>query len=249
MTGAARPKGGKLPEKVAQALAAEIAQGLYAPGKPLPSEADLTTRFGVSRTVIREALARLKYDGLVESRPRVGAIVIHPGQRRAFRLDGLSAKNRDDLRNLYELRALVESGAASLAAARHEPRDLDRMQRCLGEIDLALNLGKLGAQPDLAFHRALAVASRNPVLEEFMRFLNSKISTMIRMARRRSNQDPDLAQQVQDEHRAILAAVARGDSEEARRAALSHLQKGASRQGLPMIIPGGPRDLGRNLEP
>ncbi len=239
----------KLPEKVARVLADEIGQGRFVTGKPLPPESDLAERFGVSRTVIREALARLKYDGLVESRPRVGAIVVPAGQRRAFRLDSLDAKSGDDLRNLYELRALVESGVAALAAVRHTTKDVERMEKYLADIDQALEQGRLGASPDLAFHRALATASRNPVLDDFMRFLNTKVSILIRLARKRSNQDPDLAARVQDEHRAILEAVAIGDSERARRAVLSHMQKGALRQGLEIVIPGGPRDLGRHLEP
>ncbi|MCA1906480.1 MAG: FadR family transcriptional regulator [Desulfarculus sp.] len=249
MAGLIKPDAHKLPEKIARVLAGEIAQGRFVTGKPLPPESELAERFGVSRTVIREALARLKYDGLVESRPRVGAIVVPAGQRRAFRLDSLDPRSGQDLRDLYELRALVESGAAALAAVRHTARDIERMERHLASIDQALENGRLGASPDLAFHRDLASASRNPVLDDFMRFLNTKVSAMIRMARKKSNQDPELAAMVQDEHRAILEAVASGDSERARRAVLSHMQKGALRQGLQIVIPGGPRDQGRHLEP
>jgi GntR family transcriptional repressor for pyruvate dehydrogenase complex len=221
-----------LPGMVADYLTGEIERGTFKSGDTLPTEVELAEQFGVSRTVIREALARLKHDGLLQSRQRVGATVAAPYQKRAFRMGRLDPKDPDMLAQLYEVRAILETGAAGLAAIRSTEEDLEGFREYISKLDHAIDKGKHATSFDLGFHHHLGEASHNPLLEELMGFFNTKISQLIQMAREKSDKKPELAKAVQHEHVEMYEAIESGDAEKAMKRALEHLRSGARRQDL-----------------
>ena len=129
--------GPSLPDRVAEVLSQEISDGALAPGSRLPVESELAARFGVSRPVIREALAKLKYEGLLDSRQGRGVTVVGPAGRRSYRLEDAHLLGPEEQAQIYELRTVLETEAAALAARRRQPQDLKALEACLREIGRA----------------------------------------------------------------------------------------------------------------
>jgi len=222
----------RLSEQVTDFLALEIKNGSLKPGEHLPSEAALAKQFGVSRTVIREAFARLKHDGLIDSKHGIGAIVAERSEQRSFRLDGMEHVNSKEIGHLFELRAILEGNAAALAAEHRSEEDLTRLDRCLKAMARAVNEGSDGTAPDTDFHQIVAEASSNPYLRDFMQFLNGKLRDQIKKARERSSRQPGLPMMVQQEHEAIFKAILKKEPDRARDAALVHIENTSKRLDL-----------------
>ena len=226
-----------LSDQVASFILEAIDQGQYQPGDRLPSEASLAKMFGVSRTVIREALARLKYDGILESRQGHGVRVNDSADRRAFRLDDLREATSNEANHLFELRAILECDAAWLAAQRRDEIIVDKMQTCLDQLDQSIEQGRDGTGPDFDFHHLVVTASQNPYLIELMDFLHIRIKNIIRRARDVSSLHPGLPQTVQIEHVAIFRAIQDGNKKQAREAMLDHIIQTSKRLGLRILMP------------
>jgi GntR family transcriptional repressor for pyruvate dehydrogenase complex len=222
----------RLPQQVAEILAGEIARGGLAPGDKLPPESELASSFGVSRPVIREALALLRFEGLVDSRQGVGAVVLGPEHRSSFRVKPAEELKPADLAQLYELRAILEGEAASLAATRRGPAQLQRLGRCVEEMARAVAAGADGSGPDAEFHQGIAEASGNSHLSELMRYLHDRLAQVIRQARENSSRQAGLPELVQAEHQAMLEGIRDQRPEAAKQAALDHLKNAARRLGL-----------------
>ena len=224
--------GPSLPDRVAEVLSQEITQGALAPGSRLPVETELAARFGVSRPVIREAMAKLKYEGLVDSRQGRGVTVVGPAGRRSYRLEAAHLMSPDDQAQLYELRSVLETEAAALAARRRRAAELQALARCLREMGQAVEEQQVGSTPDAEFHCLLAEASGNRHLSDLSRFLYDRLAVVIKRARQSSLRTPGLSDLVQREHEAIYRAIAARDPGAARQAALDHLRNAARRLGL-----------------
>ena len=225
----------RLPDRVAAILAGEIDKGNLRPGDKLPTEVALATQFRVSRAVIREALSQLKYDGLLDSRQGKGVIVLGNAGRRSFRLTEPEKLSDRDLAQLYELRAILESETAALAALRRSKKKLDVLKRCLEGMALAVEKNDSGIFPDLEFHQAIARASGNRHVCDLMVFLNDKVSGVIGAAREHSRQHIGFAERVQREHETIFQAIEAQDPDKAKEAALVHLKNSAKRLGLSIL--------------
>ena len=135
----------------------------------------LVSALGVSRTVVREAVAALKADGLVITRQGVGAFVAPHAQRRPFRIDADELASLPKLLNVMELRTGVETEAAGLAAERRTNADLRGIGRALAAIDAALAHEDAAVRADFEFHCAIADAAHNPLFREFLQFLGEFI--------------------------------------------------------------------------
>lgn len=223
----------RLSEQVVDLLMEEIKNGTYRPGDRLPSESHLAAAFGVSRTVIREALARLKYDGYLETRQGLGATVAESRDRLVFRIDHLEDVTDARLGALFELRAMLESEAASLAAKRRSQEQLEAMGSRLKQMEESIRRHDAdGAEADHEFHRLIAASCHNAYLLELMEFLNSKVEAVIRTARAHSSRYPGWPVSVQQEHVSIFEAISAGDAKAARKAMLEHITKASQRLGL-----------------
>jgi GntR family transcriptional repressor for pyruvate dehydrogenase complex len=217
----------RLSDEVFRALEGRIRAGEFAPGARLPTEKELAGRFGVSRAVVREAVSRLKADGYVETRQGAGAYVGAQPGKLSFRLAPDGAES-GEAAQVFELRLLVEAGAAELAARRRTAQDLRGLRRELARMTQALASGLDGAEADDAFHRAIGAATHNAHLGRFMEFLGGQFSE----TRRPTWADPALAKAAQKEHAKMLAALEAGDARAARTAAQAHLRNTARRLGL-----------------
>jgi len=222
----------RLPEQVAAIIARQVGDGLYLPGGKLPSESRLSEVFGVSRSVVREALSQLKYEGLLYSRQGKGVIVLDPSSRKSFRLDEVDRLSQQDLAQFYEMRAAIESETAALAARRRSSKDLKRLRDCLARMAQAVEDRTDGTGPDLEFHRIIAEVSGNRYLKDLMAYLNAKSGMVIRTARNHSSRDAKLPAVVQKEHEDIFEALSAGEENSARASTLRHLKNAAFRLGL-----------------
>lgn len=223
--------GTRLSEQLADALVVSIREGQLKPGQRLPTEAALVERFGVSRTVVREALSRLKTLGLLESRQGSGAFIRQPDRREAERLvltpDGSVAA----VLQMVEVRRALEAEAAALAAARRTARSVKQIKAAMHAIDKAVAAGGDGVAEDVAFHAAIAQAAGNPYLLATLAYLNQFLLDATRVTRANEATREDLAEQVRHEHAAVVAAIEAGDVAAARLAGAAHMVNAAERIG------------------
>jgi GntR family transcriptional regulator, transcriptional repressor for pyruvate dehydrogenase complex len=221
-----------LPQQVAEHLSGEIRDGKLKPGHKLAPENELCKAYNVSRTVIREAIARLKHEGLVESRQGSGITVVDWKKRKTFLF---SIGNLDDpyhINFLYEMRAMAMVESVVLASIRRSEIDLKRLRHLMEEMAEATKKGEDGAISHRAFHKCIVEASYNPYLIELENYLQEKLWQLTKQARKRTQDKPEVALQVQHEHKFMLEAIEFGEPDLAREATISHLRKGAVRNGL-----------------
>ena len=223
--------GARRSEAVHLALAGRIRSGDLAPGARLPTEKDLCAEFGVSRPMVREAVARLKADGLVISRQGAGVFVADTPSRLAFDVPADQDRRgaRERLAHIFELRTLVEIGVAELAARRRRPKDLKAMAAALGRMAGAVAAHDDGGRDDDAFHGAVAAATGNPMMRDLVGFLSKQFSESRRLSWAPEQHALGRTQALQDEHRAIYDAIATGDPAAARAASFQHLSATAAR--------------------
>ena len=220
-----------LTEEVVARIAGEIRKGAVAPGQRLPTEQRLMEAMGVSRTVVREAVAALRAEGLVTTRQGSGAFVAVDASRVPFRidLDGLSSIG--DVLEVMELRRAVEVEAAALAAERITPERLAPIARALRAIEAAIGRGEGAIHEDFAFHRAIAQATGNPRFAELLEYLGRHV--IPRQSVRVSVGTPQAQRQyllrIQKEHGRIYEAVRDGAPAAARNAMRAHLTRSLQR--------------------
>lgn len=218
-----------LADRVTTTLYDQIRQGDFASGERMPSENELTERFQVSRTVIREAISRLKSEGLVGSRRGSGTVVLAPNNATPFRLDIDVQDSIQAVLRVIELRRGVEGEMAALAAQRRTKTQNQRIRQALKNIDKAVQEGRDGVQEDFAFHAAISEAAHNPLYTSLLQFLSQFLQAAIRVARINEARREDFRQQVRDEHAVIAQAITDGDADAARAAALRHMENSAVR--------------------
>ena len=209
-----KPK--RLSDNVADIIRAEIEKGSFKPGEKLPTESELSKNFDVSRTVIREALSRLHYDGLIDTRQGRGAHVTEAEERKSFRLELSEQFTKKDYQYLIELRVIVELATSFLAAQRRTKANLRCLKKHLDSMEEAIKMGKDGTDPDLEFHLEIAKCTKNPYLTEFLQYVNAKLRTSIHVLRNRSMRMPGVTESVQKDHEVIYSAIADKNADLAR---------------------------------
>lgn len=215
---------GNLAEQIVARLAGDIRSGRLSPGDRLPTEQALSEALGVSRTVVREAVAALRADGLVVTRRGSGAYVADPAAG-PFRIANAPAAKLGDVLEVMELRLAVEVEAAALAAERADRRQVAAIRTAWRAIDAALRHGEGAVAEDFVFHRAIAEATGNRQFPRFLAFLGSHV--IPRQSVRLSIETPDERRaylaRIQHEHTRIVAGITAHDPAEARRAMRDHL--------------------------
>jgi GntR family transcriptional regulator, transcriptional repressor for pyruvate dehydrogenase complex len=210
-----------------EALGERIRHGELRPGDKLPTEAEVMNEFGVSRTVVREALSRLQAAHVVVTRHGVGTFVVGPSEEgRPFSVTAAQLATLQDVVEVLELRVGLESEAASLAAMRRTPEQLQRMRIQLDRMAQALAQGRDAIDADFSFHLEIAQATHNP---RFVHLLEALGTTIIPRARLPIDADPNGEQQaaylrrVHNEHESIFEAITAQDAEGARATMRMHL--------------------------
>ncbi|SAL57258.1 FadR/GntR family transcriptional regulator [Caballeronia humi] len=218
-----------LSDTVAQQLQKQIEKGSFAKSGKLPTEAVLAQEFGVSRTVIREAISRLKNEGMVEPRQGSGVFVVERAGIRPLRIDYAQAVEPGSVVHILALRRAIEAEVASEAAMRRTDAHMAAIDAALAKIEAAVADGEDGVAEDVAFHRAIANATGNPYFLKTLTFLNQYLEAGTIVTRRNEALREDFSRQVREEHAAIAAAIRAGDPMAARNAAQTHLYNAARR--------------------
>jgi DNA-binding FadR family transcriptional regulator len=223
--------GPSLTERVADALRADILSGRHGAGEALPSEQAMADAFGVSRTVMREAISRLKAEGRVSTRQGLGVFVAAEQPPEAFQIDPASHADVAEVLLICELRMGFEAEAAALAARRRDAADLAEMDAAMEAIDAAIAAGDLAREvdADVRLHRAISTATHNAYYVSFFNSIDRFLRENITASWRRFAEGPPAEAQAQAEHRTIRDAIADGDSEAARAAARLHVANNAER--------------------
>lgn len=212
----------RLADQVTRRVAGRIIAAL---GDPLPSEQEICTTYGVSKTVAREVIGRLRDMRIVS---------VHHGRRMQRRpegewdyLDPLLLELQDDagtrqlLLELQEIRRLIEPEIAARAATSRTPEQLEVMRIALDGMRASGADADGYAEHDVAFHQGIVDAAQNRVASHII----DSIRALMRTSRRYTNAVPGTLPRATGEHEAILAAIADQDRDRARAAMIDHLDR------------------------
>ncbi len=219
-----------LPSQVARMISAEIFSGRIRAGDRLPTERGLAESFGVSRNVVREAIAKLRFDGVVETRQGVGVFILGKESPSVLRIDAEILRDESLMSSLFELRSIIEVEAAGLAAARRNRKDLAAIKTAM----LALYNSEgsdSSADADIEFHRAIVQATDNVYVATFINFIWEHVRASIAKA----NLHLDQATRTpitRKEHTAIYDAIKDRDVERARECMRVHIANAMGRLGF-----------------
>ncbi len=215
-----------LSDKVRQSIQNDILSGYYRAGMRLPAEPALAKRFGVSRTIIREVIAGLKANGVLESRQGAGIFVLdrEPEDQRLalFESDFVSLS---DILEVMELRMAVEIEAAGLAAVRRTTAQLMKLLEVLHAMRKSIDAKLSSDVNDYEFHRAIAIATSNERYVDFFNFFRGTVIPRSRLYQSKVAPEKERAyyQQIYEQHQRIYTAIGNKQEQEARNAMRSHL--------------------------
>ncbi|OIU68750.1 FadR/GntR family transcriptional regulator [Rossellomorea aquimaris] len=220
-----RIKPRKIYEEVAEALIDMIKSGQLKSGDKLESVQQLAENFQVGRSAVREALSALRAMGLVEMHQGEGTYV------REFDSKMLSLPvyiavlmKKDDVKNLLEVRRILEVGAVQAAADRRTDGQLAEIKEALDQMETA-NDQELGEEADFRFHMAIAKASQNELLIGLMNNVSEMMVTTMRETRRLwLYSEKSTLDRLWKEHQQIYQAIEAKDGTEAQKLMLNHLQ-------------------------
>ena len=212
-----------LAQRVVTGLKERILSGDLAPGSKLPSESELIAAYAVSRTVVREAVTRLRAEGLVETFQGRGSFVLAVPEPTTFRVEASALRTHHDVLAMVDFRIGVESEAAALAAARADAGAASAVGAAMDAFVAAAP--EEAVEADFAFHRAVAAATGNHF---YLDLIESLGPMMILLPRTRlgdaySLTDAVHVERVRREHENVAAAVRAGDPETAQAAMRVHL--------------------------
>jgi GntR family transcriptional repressor for pyruvate dehydrogenase complex len=219
----------RLSDRLAALLGAQIESGALRAGDRLPTEQQLATAHGVSRTVVREAVHQLKSRALVQSRQGSGVFVAPPPVNQALAFDPAVLTSVQAVVHVVEVRRVLEGEIAALAAERATRSQIAALRRALEAIDSAVAEGRDGVAEDLAFHRVIGESTGNPQFRLLLGFLEQYLREGMRITRGNEARRADFMTAVQREHRAIFEAIAAHDPVAARLHANEHLVRGEQR--------------------
>ncbi len=198
-----------------------ISSGKLNPGMRLPSERDLSERFGVGRGSVRDAIKILEFYGILQTLPKSGTLIAPLGVKS---LDGIISTilhiDGNDFRSVFETRAVLETHSARAAAIRASDEDRTMLRRCHEDFQQEIARGNHALDEDHTFHLKIAEASRNTLLGSFIGLITPDI---IKMNRNFHEEDAPQRRGTMEEHERILQAIDRGDGEGAAAAMQRHM--------------------------
>ncbi|MGK9053624.1 FadR/GntR family transcriptional regulator [Neorhizobium sp. CSC1952] len=210
-----------LPDIVFERMHRAIKSGAYQPDERLPTEHDLAAEFEVSRPVIREALRRLRDQGLIYSRRGAGSFVRSVGLKEPLGFGQL--ENIADLLNCYEFRLTLEPAAAAAAATRHDKDSLAAIRQALELMRDATNRQSHREDADFQFHLAIARAAQNNYFSTAMEALKDHIAVGMKFHGVSVKREAAGLLRVFAEHEAIAKAIEAKDGEAAQKLMRDHL--------------------------
>lgn len=221
-----------LTQTVVTALSERIRSGEFHVGEKLPTESELMEAFGVSRTVIREAISRLQAAGLVETRHGIGTFLLEPQNEQQLRIRTESILTMLDVLSILELRISLETEAAGLAASRRTEAQVQQLRAILDEFAASIHKKTGNAvASDVAFHLLVATATGNRYFHDILKQLGKTIipRTRVDSASLAEGDRASYLGRVHLEHEDIYNAIARKDPDAARAAMRTHLANSRER--------------------
>ncbi|MFV0336141.1 MAG: FadR/GntR family transcriptional regulator [Tropicimonas sp.] len=229
---AANPLRPKLSDVLHADLLEEINRGHFGEGGRLPSEADLGQRFGVSRPIVREALSRLREEGIIRSKKGSGSYVVPQStpRRPGDANQGRTLASITDIQKLYQYRMAVEGEIAYHAALSRTEQDIRQISEAAIALGQCRNDGSDGTEEDIDFHMAIARATQNPFFVNGLENITVDMRFIVELARGLLMKQPVKAiSKVQAEHEVILTAIRERDAEGAREHMKFHLSTAHAR--------------------
>jgi GntR family transcriptional repressor for pyruvate dehydrogenase complex len=212
----------RIAEDIGDRIRLLILEGTFPSGQPLPSERSLAQQFGVSRGSIRDALRMLETIGLLDTRHGQGTFAQELDVGRLVAPLASVVTYRHDLQaELMDVRRILEPAVARVAAARLTDDDLAALERILETQRRKRKTGQSAILEDTAFHAVLARATRNRVLVSIMETLNG----LLVESRKLTLQQKGRPERSIKGHEAVIAALRRGDGDQAARAMLRHIDQ------------------------
>lgn len=220
---------------VTRSIGINILEGTYPAGATLPGDAALMSRFGVSRTALREGLKTLAAKGLIASRTKVGTRVLDESRWNMFDADILTWRlqlgiDLTFLGRLFEIRLSLEPVAAALAASRRSDVDLERLDAALAGMHRPDHDRESFTEHDLNFHRAVLDASQNPFMQSIGAVIEAALAASFTLSSPVEN--PSRLRQSCEQHAAIHDAIAQCDAGKAAEAMSIVILQGAQDAGL-----------------
>jgi GntR family transcriptional repressor for pyruvate dehydrogenase complex len=208
-----------------------IVDGEFKAGERFATEEALCQRFGTSRPTVREALARLRADGLIMSRQGSGTYVTHTPSKSVLRF--ARVESIADIRRCYEFRLSVEAGAARFAAKMHDSADTVAIETAYEVLNQVIASNKVGSQEDFLFHRAIALASKNNFFVSTLDSIQEQTAFSMQLSRSLSQEKSEQRlHDVQAEHARIVLAIKRRDEAQAEAAMREHIWNAQQRMFL-----------------
>jgi len=228
----ARPRRQRgLVTEIVESLAASIREGQIQRGEKLPTEAEIMSRFDVSRTVVREALSKLQASGLVETRHGIGTFVLQQRESGNFKIADEDFATVADVISVLELRISLETEAAGLAAQRRTTANLVTMEAALKSFGDAVAEDSDAVPSDFQFHMEVARATGNRHFADLMTYLGTMIipRTRVNTPQNAPEGRSSYLRRVHGEHESIFVAIRNQDAEAARAAMRTHLSNSRER--------------------
>ena len=216
---------------VAESLSDKITSGALGPGAQLPTEVELCAEYDVSRTVVREAVARLRSDGLVVPHQGRGMFVSEAPAHRGFSIPDEALKTLPETIALLELRLSVEVEAAGLCADRRTPAEAAEIRALMEQVDARhADPGSVEIHYDYDFHLAIARASKNAFIHGFLNYLKPIIVPRYQLGYVVATEHKEsYYARIHSEHDKIVEAIEQQNSTAARTAMRKHLHKSLER--------------------
>ncbi|MCL5780862.1 MAG: FadR family transcriptional regulator [Firmicutes bacterium] len=219
-------KAKKIYEEIVDQIKGMIARGELNPGDKLIPERELAECMGVGRSAVREAYRALEAIGIIEIKPGEGTFVRKIGNKPMTDIMSLAVlTGKDTLFELLELRKIVETEVAALAAVRRTDEDLKEIKNWLEQMKQDIKNANLGDLSDLKFHYAITDAAHNSLLTRLMNSISETMKQEMKTARENLYLTPGTPSRLYEQHKVIYEAIARGDEIAARSAMLKHLSR------------------------
>jgi len=216
----------KIYEEIIDQVKVLIAEGSLSPGDRLISERELADKLQVGRSAVREAFRALEAMGIIEIRAGEGTFIREANTQPFIEVLALLLVSQgDSVRELLELRKILEVESAGLAALRHTAEELTSMEEHLEQMHQDLLNGELGEQADMNFHYAIANATHNDLLFKLMNTISDTMRNGLRSAREQLYRTPGTPERLLREHQEICRQIKNTNAEGARKAMLEHLEK------------------------
>ncbi len=218
-----------IPNMVVDQIVKLISEGVLKPGDKLPSELEMTRRFGISRISLREAMKLLEAKGYIESHGRKGKYIRPPADNAlTSTIEGMISVNHDKIWELLQVRRIIDSEAAALAAKKATEEQVKGLFSCIRDVeslgaDVAINKRE-GGRLYSKFYNDLADATNNAIFGHLMKSISSILRGALPYSRTKLQEVKHSSRAIYDQHVRILAAIEKRDPDAAKAAMLDHIE-------------------------